>query len=197
MYDRLRCCPSALGYTPCKVPRVAILRLIDAHRGWGDHRPTSRARPSTIPTTNSSRQALRHDEKAVDSFAATKPSSNDVFCNTQAVKSGLRINYPLQHSSCTEPDANYATFSLTEDSDLYLYSDNPPLQAYVDRFHSRRCRGVLPIHCEDFEREEAGQVPLQRHVKLTDYRQKRNTFYNVMCHQTPSSQYLYSCSPHV
>ncbi|KAH6842160.1 hypothetical protein BKA58DRAFT_375317 [Alternaria rosae] len=82
------------------------------------------------PTTNSSRQALRHDERAADPFPATKPSSNDVFrvmslrtgtptlfCNKQAVKGGLRISYPKQNSSCTEPDANYASFSLTENGD--------------------------------------------------------------------------------
>jgi hypothetical protein len=40
-----------------------------------------------------------------------------LFCNKQAVKGGLRISYPKQNSSCTEPDANYASFSLTENGD--------------------------------------------------------------------------------
>jgi hypothetical protein len=91
---------------------------------------------------------------AVDPFAATKPSGNDVFRvmslrtgtpiqfgNVQAVKGGLRIGYPKQSSSCVEPDANYASFSLTENGDLYLYTANPPLQAYVDR--SGMGQGVL------------------------------------------------------
>jgi hypothetical protein len=94
----------------------------------------------------------------------TKPSGNDVFklmairsgsdfqySSIQAVSGGLRINYPKQNSSCTEPDVNYASFSLSQDTgDLYLYSDYPGHHAYVDRSGMgqgllRFSTGVQPI----------------------------------------------------
>jgi hypothetical protein len=96
--------------------------------------------------------------------ADTKPTGNDVFqlmairsgsdfqySPIQAVDGGLRINYPKQNSSCTEPDVNYASFTLTQETgDLYLYSDYPGHHAYVDRSGMgqgllRFSTGVQPI----------------------------------------------------
>lgn len=84
----------------------------------------------------------------------TKPELVDVFRlmslrtgtpvqygNVQAVKGGLRINYAKQDSHCTEPNVNYASFKLSDKGDLYLNTDNPPLQAFVDR--SGMGQGVL------------------------------------------------------
>jgi hypothetical protein len=83
-----------------------------------------------------------------------KPTGNDVFrlmtvrsgsaiqyANVQAKNGGFVIGSPSQNSSCAVggtqtllPDINYASFSIdTEDGGLYLYTDNPPHQAFVDR----------------------------------------------------------------
>jgi hypothetical protein len=89
------------------------------------------------------------------SASDTKPTGNDVFrvmairsgsdfqyASLQAVTGGLRINYPKQNSSCSEPDVDYASFSISqEDGGLFLYTANPPIQAYVDR--SGMGQGVL------------------------------------------------------
>jgi hypothetical protein len=115
---------------------------------------TSAVIASTLAIVSASPIATADNSTNTDPFAATKPSGNDVFRlmslrtgtpiqfgNVQAVKGGLSINAPKQNSSCTEPDANYASFSLTEEGDLYLYTPNPPLRAYVDR--SGMGQGVL------------------------------------------------------
>ena len=115
---------------------------------------TSAVIASTLAIVSASPIATADNSTNTDPFAATKPSGNDVFRlmslrtgtpiqfgNIQAVKGGLSINAPKQNSSCTEPDANYASFSLTEEGDLYLYTPNPPLRAYVDR--SGMGQGVL------------------------------------------------------
>jgi hypothetical protein len=58
---------------------------------------------------------------------------------------------PSQNSTCPDPSVNYATFTLTQDTgDLYLYTDNPPHQAVVDRSgmgqgHIGYTTGVQPI----------------------------------------------------
>lgn len=87
--------------------------------------------------------------------ADTKPTGSDVFRlmairsgsdihygSIQAVNGGLRIGYPQQNASCSEPDVNYASLQVgQEDGGLYIYSDFPTLQAYVDR--SGMGQGVL------------------------------------------------------
>jgi hypothetical protein len=115
---------------------------------------TSAAIASILAVVSASPIAAAHNSTNTDPFAATKPSTGDVFRlmslrtgtpiqfgNVQAVKGGLSINAPKQNSSCTDPEANYASFFLTEEGDLYLYTSNPPLQAYVDR--SGMGQGVL------------------------------------------------------
>jgi hypothetical protein len=83
-----------------------------------------------------------------------KPTGNDVFrlktvrsgsaiqyADVQAKNGGFVIGSPSQNSSCAVggtqtilPDVNYASFSIdTSDGGLYLYTDNPPHQAFVDR----------------------------------------------------------------
>ncbi|KAF2031889.1 hypothetical protein EK21DRAFT_62316 [Setomelanomma holmii] len=60
-------------------------------------------------------------------------SGSDIqYGSVQAVTRGFRINYPSQNASCST-DVNYASFYLTDSGDLYLNTDNPPQQAYVDR----------------------------------------------------------------
>ncbi|KAH7394195.1 hypothetical protein DE146DRAFT_661025 [Phaeosphaeria sp. MPI-PUGE-AT-0046c] len=53
--------------------------------------------------------------------------------NVQAKDSSFYINAPSQNSSCSNPDTNYASFTLSDAGDLYLYTDFPPTQAVVDR----------------------------------------------------------------
>jgi hypothetical protein len=56
------------------------------------------------------------------------------YSSIQATASGFRLAAPSQNSTCADDSVNYATFTLTEaDGSLYLYTDNPPHQAYVDR----------------------------------------------------------------
>ncbi|KAG9189294.1 hypothetical protein G6011_06162 [Alternaria panax] len=107
---------------------------------------TSAVIASTLAIVSASPIATADNSSNTDPFAATKPSVNEPFRlmslrtgtpiqfgNVQAVKGGLSINALKQDSYCTEPDVNYATFTLTPEGDLYLYTPNPPLQAYVDR----------------------------------------------------------------
>jgi hypothetical protein len=75
-----------------------------------------------------------------------RPGPNDVF-RLMSIRSGSAIQYgavqaklssfyinsPSQNSTCADPTTNYASFTLSESGDLYLYTDNPPLQAFVDR----------------------------------------------------------------
>ena len=60
-------------------------------------------------------------------------SGSDIqYGSVQASTRGFRINAPSQNASCSS-DVNYASFYLTEAGDLYLNTDNPPQQAFVDR----------------------------------------------------------------
>lgn len=86
--------------------------------------------------------------------ADTKPSGNDIF-RLMAIRSGSDIHYGSiqaangglriggqQNASCSEPDVNYVSLQVgQEDGGLYIYSDFPTLQAYVDR--SGMGQGVL------------------------------------------------------
>ncbi|KAF1915313.1 hypothetical protein BDU57DRAFT_518216 [Ampelomyces quisqualis] len=84
----------------------------------------------------------KFDGNGVFRVMAIRSGSDIQYANIQAATGGLRINYPKQNSSCSEPDINYASFTLSQDTgDLYLYTANPPLQAYVDR--SGMGQGVL------------------------------------------------------
>jgi hypothetical protein len=56
------------------------------------------------------------------------------YASIQAKDSVFRLAAPSQNSSCADESVNYATFTLEEETgNLYLYTDNPPHQAYVDR----------------------------------------------------------------
>ncbi|KAF9700918.1 hypothetical protein EKO04_000546 [Ascochyta lentis] len=60
-------------------------------------------------------------------------SGSDIqYGSVQAANSGFLVNAPKQNASCSE-DVNYASFRLTEAGELYLNTENPPQQAYVDR----------------------------------------------------------------
>lgn len=84
----------------------------------------------------------KFDGNGVFKVMAIRSASDIHYADLQAATGGLRINYPKQNSSCTNPEVNYASFTLSQDTgDLYLYTANPPLQAYVDR--SGMGQGVL------------------------------------------------------
>lgn len=72
--------------------------------------------------------------KAGDVFRVmTIRSGSDIqYGSLQAATNGFLVNTPKQNASCSE-DVNYASFQLTEAGELYLYTANPPQQAYVDR----------------------------------------------------------------
>lgn len=60
-------------------------------------------------------------------------SGSDIqYGSVQAATSGFLVNTPKQNASCSE-DVNYASFLLTEAGELFLKTENPPQQAYVDR----------------------------------------------------------------
>lgn len=76
---------------------------------------------------------------------ATKIATGDVFtlmtihsgsdlqyASVQAAAGGLRVNMAKQGASC-DKDVNYASFYLTEAGELFLNTDNPPQQMFVDR----------------------------------------------------------------
>lgn len=59
-------------------------------------------------------------------------SGSDIqYGSVQAANSGLLINAPKQNASCSA-DVNYASFTLSSGA-LYLNTENPPQQIYVDR----------------------------------------------------------------
>ncbi|KAJ4318255.1 hypothetical protein N0V94_004537 [Neodidymelliopsis sp. IMI 364377] len=68
----------------------------------------------------------------VFSLMAIRSGSDIQYASVQASNSGFLLNTPKQNASCSE-DLNYASFRLTEAGELYLYTANPPQQAYVDR----------------------------------------------------------------
>lgn len=74
------------------------------------------------------------DIKAGDVFTVmTIRSGSDLqYGSLQAANTGFLVNAPQQNASCSE-DVNYASFRLTEAGELYLYTANPPQQAWVDR----------------------------------------------------------------
>jgi hypothetical protein len=55
------------------------------------------------------------------------------FGSIQASKNGFQVNNKAQNASCGPEPSNFAQFQLTEQGDLYLYTANPPQQAFVDR----------------------------------------------------------------
>lgn len=61
-----------------------------------------------------------------------RSGSDFQYGSVQAATRGFRINYPSQNASCSR-DVNYASFKLDDAGNLYLYTDNPPQQAFVDR----------------------------------------------------------------
>lgn len=60
-------------------------------------------------------------------------SGSDIqYGQLQAANGGFLVNSPKQNASCSE-DVNYASFRLTDAGELYLNTENPPQQAFVDR----------------------------------------------------------------
>ncbi|KAH8724541.1 hypothetical protein GQ44DRAFT_617694 [Phaeosphaeriaceae sp. PMI808] len=64
---------------------------------------------------------------------ALRSGSEIHFRSVQALESRYVIGAPAQGASCGPEPKEWASFGLTPEGDLYLYSPNPPLQAYVDR----------------------------------------------------------------
>ncbi|CAO2656454.1 Nn.00g052570.m01.CDS01 [Neocucurbitaria sp. VM-36] len=59
-------------------------------------------------------------------------SGSDIqYGSLQAANSALYVNTPAQNASCSQA-VNYASFRLSS-GDLYLNTDNPPQQLYIDR----------------------------------------------------------------
>lgn len=56
------------------------------------------------------------------------------YASVQAMKRGFRLGAASQNASCSsDTSINSATFQLTEKGELFLYTANPPQQAFVDR----------------------------------------------------------------
>jgi hypothetical protein len=89
---------------------------------------TTAALATAAPTPDNTKPA------PLDRFRImTLRSGSDIqYASVQALDNGFRINAPSQNSSCGA-DVNYATFYFTESGDLYLNTDGPPQQAFVDR----------------------------------------------------------------
>lgn len=71
--------------------------------------------------------------KVGDTFSImTIRSGSDIqYGQLQAIENGFTIN-KVQDAFCSEK-VNYASFRLTDAGELYLKTDNPPQQAFVDR----------------------------------------------------------------
>lgn len=67
----------------------------------------------------------------VFTLLALRSASEIHYAKVQAANSGLLINTPAQNASCSEP-TDYASFQLFN-GNLYLYTQNPPQQIFVDR----------------------------------------------------------------
>jgi hypothetical protein len=90
---------------------------------------TTAALATAAPTTPDNTKPAPLDRFRI----MTLRSGSDIqYASVQALNTGFRINAPSQNASCGA-DVNYATFYLTESGDLYLNTDNPPQQAFVDR----------------------------------------------------------------
>ncbi|USP78939.1 hypothetical protein yc1106_06213 [Curvularia clavata] len=99
---------------------------------------------------------------ALAAAAPTASNSSNVF-SIVSVRSASPIHYyrlsvydgglaigPKQNSSCTVEGTNYASFFKSDDGGLYLYTDFPTKQAYVDLSEEgagrlRFSTGVQPI----------------------------------------------------
>ncbi|KAJ4317221.1 hypothetical protein N0V84_007440 [Fusarium piperis] len=65
---------------------------------------------------------------------ALRSGSDIHFATVNAAKSSLFLKLPNSSAACDSNSDSSATFSLTKDGELYLYStDNPPQQVFVDR----------------------------------------------------------------
>jgi hypothetical protein len=111
--------------------------------------------PSTTTTTvaadNSTSAFPRPGVNDAFQIMAIRSGAPFHYSSIQAISSSFQVAAPKQNSTCLDPTTNYATFTLTEDTgDLYLYTDNPPHQAVVDRSgmgqgHFGYTTGVQPI----------------------------------------------------
>ncbi|KAI8674460.1 hypothetical protein NCS57_00343700 [Fusarium keratoplasticum] len=65
---------------------------------------------------------------------ALRSASDIHFATVNAAKSSLFLHLPNSNATCDSKSDGAATFSLTKDGELYLYStDNPPQQVFADR----------------------------------------------------------------
>jgi hypothetical protein len=106
---------------------------------------------TVVAADNSTSPFPRPRPNSAIRIMAIRSGSPIHYSSIQAIDSGFRIGAPSQNSTCPDPSVNYATFTLTQDTgDLYLYTDNPPHQAVVDRSgmgqgHIGYTTGVQPI----------------------------------------------------
>jgi hypothetical protein len=117
---------------------------------------------AAAPTASNSTTPL-----ATDKFRlmAIRSGSEIHYANIQAVKGGLRLNYPKQPANCPDPDVNWATFSLSQDTGaLSLFEGNPGHTAYVDR--SGMGQGVIGF--------TTGVQPLQKNAERGPFEVKED-----------------------
>lgn len=88
---------------------------------------------AAAPATTSSASAPSTNPSTFQ-IMALRSASDIHFAIASAYKSSIFLRLPKQHASCDKKSDGYATFSLTEEGELYLYStDNPPQKLYADR----------------------------------------------------------------
>ncbi|KAF4461293.1 cell wall [Fusarium albosuccineum] len=86
---------------------------------------------AAMPAAESAKAAKTHKPFEV---LALRSASDIHFASVSAAKGSLFLKLPKQGASCHRKSDGYATFRLTKDGELYLYStDNPPQQVYADR----------------------------------------------------------------
>jgi hypothetical protein len=87
--------------------------------------------PTATPASNTATTINTFDRFRIQTL---RSGSDFQYASLQALSRGFRINAPSQNASCdagANPD--FATFYLLENGDLYLNTDFPPQQAFVDR----------------------------------------------------------------
>lgn len=135
-----------------------------------DVKSTPKRAMHITPTTNSSRQALRHDERAVDPFAATKPSSNNVFrvmslctgtptlfCNKQAVRAASASATPskTRHAQSQTPTtpASRSPRAVTCTSTPIIHPFRPTSICFIPA----GVEGCIPFTAKALKEEKPGK----------------------------------------
>ncbi|KAI1270865.1 hypothetical protein F5Y07DRAFT_384914 [Xylaria sp. FL0933] len=90
---------------------------------------------STTPTTSPSPTSTAVGPNEPFGLMALRSASPIHFARFGAALSSIFLNLPSQNATCADPAAaDYATFTLSEDGGLYLFSTSGPRQQlFVDR----------------------------------------------------------------